>query len=203
MKAVIFLNGESYRGPIDCAGAFVVAADGAYRDCLARGIVPDETVGDFDSLGYAPEGAREVPAAKNFTDGELAAEIALARGADEIVVYGGGGGREDHFYGNLQVLYALMKKGVRAEMVTNYARIFLTETGFDLSLSPGTTVSVAPFFEQVHIHKTNGLKYPADGLVIRAGETRGISNEAEAERVQLQLAGGTAVVFIATGELVK
>lgn len=203
MKAVIFLNGEPYRGEADTAGAWVIAADGAYRDCLIRGIRPDETVGDFDSLGFVPEGAESVPVRKNFTDGQLAAEIALARGADEVVFYGGGGGREDHFYGNLQVLYFLMKRGVRAEMVTNYTRIFLTDRGFDLTLAAGTTLSVAPFFEQVHIHDSDGLEYPANDLIIHAGETRGISNRAAESRVRMTVSGGIAVVFVVAAEFAK
>ena len=41
----------------------------------------------------------------------IALSRALAAGATEIFIYGGGGKREDHFLGNLHLLYAAFKAG--------------------------------------------------------------------------------------------
>ena len=35
---------------------FVIAADGGYKYLLEAGIIPDAIIGDFDSLGFLPEG---------------------------------------------------------------------------------------------------------------------------------------------------
>ena len=110
MKAVILLNGEPYRGEIDASAARVWCCDGASEWAKDR-VRIDENLGDYDSLSYMPDPppAEVYPSEKNYTDGELALMRAIAAGADEIEFYGGGGGREDHFLGNLHLLYAALK----------------------------------------------------------------------------------------------
>lgn len=196
MKAIIFLNGQSFDGDIACEGAIVIAADGGYQDCVRRGIAPHHIVGDFDSLGYVPAGAQIVPTQKDFTDGEMASELAIQLGATEVDIYGGGGGREDHFYGNLQLLYALRQKGVFARMITNESTIFVVENGFSLSLPIGTTVSVAPFGGELHIDNSKGFYYPARDLTLALGSTRGISNLTQEKDVGMTFTKGVAVVFV-------
>lgn len=122
-RGVIFLNGEPYRGAMDCAGAFTVCCDGALRWAEGRAHI-DVKAGDFDSLGYIPPGAEVYPAEKNFTDGEIALDILLSRGCREIEIYGCGGGRDDHFFGNLQLAYAAFLRGAKAVLHTNYTDIY-------------------------------------------------------------------------------
>jgi len=196
LKAIIFLNGQPYEGAIDVSDAVVIAADGGYQDCLRREITPHYVVGDFDSLGYVPCGAQQVPAQKDFTDGEMAVNLALRLGATEIDIYGGGGKREDHFYGNLQLLYAAHKKGVFARMITSETAMFVCEKGFSLSLPIGTTLSVAPFGGDLHIHSSKGFAYAADDLAIPLGSTRGISNLTREKDVAMTFSQGVAVVFV-------
>ena len=112
MKAVILLNGEPYNGEISAEDAYVICCDGAYS--WAKGKVRiDENLGDFDSLDEVPDPAPRMkfPSEKNETDGELAVDRALDMGATKIVFYGGGGKREDHFLGNLHLLYKAKTAG--------------------------------------------------------------------------------------------
>lgn len=184
MKAIVLLNGEPFRGKIDDGNARVYCCDGAYA--WARGSVRiDENLGDYDSLDYLPDPPPEkiFPSEKNETDGEIALGRAIGAGAEEIVFYGGGGGREDHFLGNLHLLYAALKRGVRAEIVTNYARIFAAEGRVSLDGVDGKTISILPFGANAHILESGGLKYPLCNLTLRYGSTRGISNVALSDRV--------------------
>ena len=73
---------------------------------LAVDCAPDLAMGDFDSLGYVPEGmsVKAFSPEKDASDMELALEEALARGADAVEVYGALGGRLDHTVANLQLL---------------------------------------------------------------------------------------------------
>ena len=195
MKAIILLNGEPYRGGIDASDARVWCCDGAYDWAKGR-VRIDENLGDYDSLGYTPDPppAEVYPSEKNYTDGELALMRAVAAGADEIEFYGGGGGREDHFLGNLHLLYAALKRGVRACMVTNYARIFAAEGEVVIEGKRGRTLSIVPFGGSVHIMESGGLYYPLPETFVY-GSPRGISNVVTADRAHFTVEG-VVLVFI-------
>lgn len=192
-RAVILLNGEPYRGRM--REGYVYCCDGAYEWAKGR-IKIDETLGDFDSLSYLPDPPpREVfPSEKNDTDGELALRRAVAAGFEEIVIYGGGGGREDHFLGNLHLLYAALKRGVRAEMVTNHARIFAAEGETSLRGALGRTVSLVPFGGPAHILESRGFYYPLPETFVY-GSTLGISNVVTEDPAFFS-SRGTVLVFI-------
>lgn len=195
MRAIVLLNGEPYRGAIEDGGALVLCCDGAYDWAKGR-VHIDVNLGDYDSLSYVPDPppAQVYPSEKNFTDGELALQRAMAAGADVIEFYGGGGGREDHFLGNLHLLYAACRRGVRAVMVTNYARIFAAEGSVELCGLQGKTVSIVPFGGPAHILESGGLYYPLPDTFVY-GSTRGISNVVTAERAYFKTEG-VVLVFV-------
>lgn len=199
MRAIVLLNGEPYRGAIEDGGALVLCCDGAYDWAKGR-VRIDVNLGDYDSLSYVPDPppAQVYPSEKNYTDGELALQRAMAAGADVIEFYGGGGGREDHFLGNLHLLYAACRRGVRAVMVTNYARIFAAEGSVELCGLRGKTVSIVPFGGPAHILESGGLYYPLPDTFVY-GSTRGISNVVTAERAYFKTEG---VVLVFVDELI-
>lgn len=196
MKAIILLNGEPYQGAIDADGARVYCCDGAYD--WAKGKVRiDETLGDFDSLSYLPDPppSEIYPSEKDATDGEIALSRAIQNGAREISIYGGGGKREDHFLGNLHLLYMACKQNVRAEMITAYSKIFAAEGRVALPGYKDRTVSIIPFGENVHIIESRGLYYPMNGLDLVYGSTRGISNVAVSDEAYF-ISQGVVLVMI-------
>ena len=191
MKAIILLNGEPYRGRIADGEAYVYCCDGAYQWAKDR-VRIDENLGDYDSLPIIPTPA---PKEKNETDGEIALHRAIAAGATSITIYGGGGAREDHFLGNLHLLYAAHKKGVRAEMITNYSRIVVGEGLVTIGGAKGKTLSVLPFGGDVRVKESGGLKYPLKELDLCYGSTRGISNIALEDEAYL-LAEGIVLIMV-------
>lgn len=195
MRALILLNGESYRGAIDASGAVVYCCDGAYDWAKGR-VKIDVNLGDFDSLSYAPDPppAEVYPREKDYTDGELALRRALDAGATEIVIYGGGGKREDHFVGNLHLLYQAARRGARTVMVTNHARIYAATGEFVLRGAKGKTVSVTPFGGEVHILESSGFYYPLPARFVY-GATIGISNVVTADVARFTVQG-TVLVFV-------
>ena len=70
-------------------GDLLIAADGGYA--YLQGQKPDLVVGDFDSLGYVPEGEQIIrhPVQKDDTDMLLAVREGLKRGYRKFVLYGG------------------------------------------------------------------------------------------------------------------
>ena len=200
MKGIILLNGEPYEGEIDAAGAVVYCCDGAYRWAKGR-VRIDKTIGDFDSLDEIPVPPPEeiYPAEKDFTDGEIALLKLLKSGADEIEIYGGGGGREDHFLGNLHLLYKAAKSGAKCKMLTENSVIYAVENYIDLSGNKGKTFSVLPFGGNLHIMDYRGLKY-AYPEILEYGTCRGISNIAENDKAFLRF-DGCALVIINRGSV--
>lgn len=195
MKAVILLNGEPFEGKIDAENAYVYCCDGAYAWAKNK-IKIDETLGDFDSLEETPVPAPSAvfPSEKNYTDGEIALLRAIGAGYTEIEIYGGGGKREDHFIGNLHLLFAACERGVKAALITNYSRIFAAEGRIELNGEKGKTVSVTPFGGDAHIMECEGFYYPMPDTFFY-GSTRGISNIVTAERAVFTTQG-KVLVFV-------
>lgn len=196
MKGILLLNGQPYGGEIDTENAYVICCDGAY-DWAEGKVKIDENVGDFDSLDRIPNPppTQIYPSEKNFTDGEIALFKLIERGVSEVEIYGGEGGREDHFLGNLHLLYHAHKRGVRAKMFTANGVIFPASGRAELKGIAGKTFSLLPFGGTVHILGSTGLKYP-EPPEIGYGECIGISNVAAADRAVIEIAEGDCALII-------
>ncbi|MGN1104887.1 MAG: thiamine diphosphokinase [Candidatus Coproplasma sp.] len=202
MKGILLLNGEPYLENIDAEGAFVTCCDGAYEWANGR-VRIDENVGDFDSLPYIPNPppTEIYPAEKDFTDGEIALRKLIARGVTEVEIYGAGGGREDHFLGNLHLLYFAHMQGVKAKIITQSSIIFVGSGRVELNGIKGKTFSVLPFGGKVHIMYGRGFKYDYPES-LSYGECRGISNVAVEDSAELEFGENqTALVIINRGEV--
>ena len=200
MKAILLLNGEPYEGQIDTRDAVVYCCDGAYAWAKNK-VKIDKNVGDFDSLNEIPNPLPEeiYPSEKDCTDGEIAMKKLIEAGAESVKIYGGGGGREDHFLGNLQLLYLGHMSGVMCEMITNNSLIFASDGEIFLGKHKGKTFSVLPFGGSSHIISYRGLKYAyPEGLTY--GNCRGISNIVIDEDAYLQV-NGPVLVIINMGEV--
>ncbi len=197
MKGIILLNGEPYENLREDSESLVYCCDGAYL--WAKGKIHiDENIGDFDSLSVLPVPApREIyPEEKDYTDGEIALHQMIRRGVNEIVFYGAGGKREDHFFGNVHLLYQAFLHGVKAKIVTNYSEMFFVRGECVLTGVHGKTVSLLPFFESAKLAGGKGLHYPIEGVTLRAGETLGISNRADTDEVTFTVTEGTVLAFL-------
>ena len=200
-RGVILLNGEPWQDAIDCENAVVVCCDGALRWAEGKARV-DIKAGDFDSLGYIPENAIVYPARKNFTDGEIALDILLRHGIRAIDIYGGGGGREDHLFGNLQLLYAAHRAGAHAVLHTKYSDIACGSGKIEWQGMRGRTLSLAPVGDRAHIIESEGLRYPLHDLTLTAGSCRGVSNVIESDRAGIECTEGALFLFVVREEMV-
>jgi thiamine pyrophosphokinase len=170
--AVVFLNGEYgapayYRGWARAAD-LLVAADGGARFLLDNGVRPDVVVGDFDSLPAAAVERLEAagvelvrhPVRKDRTDGEMATDEALHRGADEVVLVGALGAL-DHTLGHLAILTRLATRGVAARLATPLftVRVLTAPDEARLDAPAGTRVSVVSLQGDACV-TLEGLDYP-------------------------------------------
>lgn len=184
--------------------ALVVAADGGARHAAGLGVTVDAWVGDFDSSdGVTVDAPREVhPAAKNETDAELAVQVALGRGATELVFLGAFGGRFDHAAALLLGGVRLARDGLRVTLSSGdeWAWPLLPASPLSLALPPGVTLSVVACHD-LHGLTLGGVRWPLQGADVPLGSGWTVSNETNGEAVTASLQDGYGLVTaLWTGE---
>lgn len=107
---------------------YIIAADGGLRHTEKLGLTPHAVIGDFDSLGYTPQGATVFPVEKDDTDSMLAIRRGLALGYKTFLLYGSlDGPRLDHTVANFQALAFLRRHGARGYLIGERQIVTLTE----------------------------------------------------------------------------
>ena len=159
-----------------------IAADSGYHTARALGERIDLLLGDFDSIGQVPrdEGfeIQQVPAEKDYTDTQLAVEIALERGASEIIIIGGLSGRLDHTLSTLAILEDLQARGVHGRITDGQSRAhFLKSSSTLVARSPYKYLSLVAADEVVKGVDIEGCKYPLKRATLRRRHQFAVSNE--------------------------
>jgi thiamine pyrophosphokinase len=169
---------------------------------LKHALWPHVLVGDFDSARRADlekiqaAGAKLVRLSpkKNETDTEVAVNLALESGADDIVILGALGLRLDHALGNLAMLIKAHRRGARCRIIDELHEITAAHGEYELHGRVGQTVSLLPMAGDATVTAA-GLVYPLDGLVLRSDAARGISNIIAEIPVRLFVSGGYVLVI--------
>lgn len=196
MMASIICGAPTALDPAKVEG-YVIAADSGLERALAAGIKPAIAAGDFDSTTIAlPEGIEylRVPAEKDVTDTWLAAQIAIERGCTELRFFCALGGRLDHTAANLQLLYSLKLRGIKAEIIGENERVFmLREETARIKRFEGY-LSVFAFGGSVVVSES-GVKYPLDHAELRENFPLGVSNEISGDYAEITSHSGTAMIM--------
>jgi len=209
--AVVFLDGAyedvTYYRSWAAAAGLVVAADGGARFVLAIGGAPDVVVGDFDSLlpadaeRLAGLGVATVrhPTRKDQTDGELAVDEALRRGADEIVLVGALGAL-DHTLGHLAILRRLAERGVPARLASPdlSVRVLVAPAEAVLDAEPRTRVSVVPLGADAVVTLV-GFDYPLARGCLPAARCLGLGNFIAVAGAGIAVHAGVVAVLVESG----
>lgn len=186
MKSYILTGGFIHPENIHISPAkddLIIAADSGLLHAAALGLSPAIVVGDYDSLGHAPKvdaGVEviTVPAEKDETDTQLAVQVALARGADEIHILGGLSGRLDHTLSNLSILEELANQKVRAIIEDGQNRVRLLRNDSTILPRSGYTyVSLLALDPVVRGVEIDGVKYPLKGAKLTRSLGYAVSNE--------------------------
>ena len=199
MKRALIFGGGVYEEdfPEILPTDFIIAADKGNEILRSRGIIPHITVGDFDSSSEIPsENAVVLPVEKDITDSHAAVNIALEGGAEEIVIYGGMGGRPDHSFANYSLIVSLAKKGVRAFLDGEGYRVTAIKNG-SLALRgiKGKTVSVFSYSEISEGVTFKGLHYPLYEARLKNDFALGVSNSFEEENAEISVKKGILLVM--------
>jgi len=163
----------------------IIAVDSGAHHCKNFHVTPDLLVGDLDSIrenDYADLAAAGVeilrfPAEKDFTDSELAVDIAVKKGCSKIIMLGVIGTRIDHSLANLYLLKVLSDKGVEGIIADEHNEARLINHSIELEREEGVIVSLLPLQGDVTGITTSGLYYPLEEATLKVGASRGVSNK--------------------------
>ena len=209
MQAVVALAGEIHDSPLvrsalNGAGLIVAADSGANR-LRKLGILPHVVIGDFDSLaGEDLFHLKSVgvefehhPDPEQRTDGDVAIEYALKRGATSIIIVGlFGGPRYDHAVANLYLLTHPRLRQTPTWTVDGWTALTVlngdgvSQAHFQGNI--GDYVSITAVSDTVEGITTVGLKWPLQDATFTRGLNEGTSNELINDRAMIQITNGTA-----------
>lgn len=210
MTAYIFTGGRIAAHSMETLGLhlsqndLIIAADSGYNNASRLGVRPGLLLGDLDSIDrkkLAPDELEHiekiiVPAIKDDTDTQLAVDTALERGADEIIIIGGLGGRLDHTLSTVFLLEYIKDKGARGVITDGRNRVQIMESGEELTIKRGykylSLVGLTDTCEGVSI---SGVFYPLKDAVLERKYAFAVSNEITADAAEISLSKGILLVI--------
>lgn len=172
-----------------CESTIFIGADKGALHLLRQDIIPQEAVGDFDSISASEyeeicSSVAQIDAyqeEKDETDTELAVERALAYQPRKVILTGVTGGRLDHMLSALQLLYRFQ------EMYPNVSFEIYNQTNQLRYLHPGEHkimreqqlqyISFFAFHAPISSLTLRGFKYDIENECLESGMTRFTSNE--------------------------
>lgn len=177
--------------------SFVIAADGGLRHTEKLGIAPDAVLGDFDSLGFCPEGANVFPVEKDDTDAMLAVRLGLRRGCGEFLLYGSlDGPRLDHTVANFQTLQFLAEHGAAGYLIGNTTMVTVVKNG-KITFPAGLSGTISAFCmgpDAVGVTE-KGLFYGLENGTLSSGFPLGVSNHFTGEAAEISVKNGSLLVL--------
>ena len=178
----------------------VIVADGAIRYVEPLGVTPELWVGDFDSadpalmIKYRNIERRSFPVAKDKTDGELAIDFALERGANRIILCGAlGGKRSDHAFFHFVHALAMKQNGIDVLLTSGAEEGYAILPGhYSFDFPAGTIFSIIGFDDLGGL-TIEGAKWPLRRKNVPFGSSLTLSNEVVGQ-LHLTLSSGRAIL---------
>ncbi len=203
MRAIIYTGGHINVQNININSQeddLVIAADAGYENARTLGARPSVAVGDFDSSDVPTDEGLEVirlKREKDATDTQVALELALQRGADEIVIVGGLDGRLDHTAANLALLEYLYKKNIRRAYIedgNNRVRYLKNDSALILR-SGYKYFGIVAVSEKLTGVEIKGAKYPLKNAKIFRHNQFAVSNEIDGNCAFIAVKRGSAYII--------
>ncbi|KNB61205.1 thiamine diphosphokinase [Chryseobacterium sp. Hurlbut01] len=201
-KVLLFINGDPPKSlPNVKEYTFIACTDGAFHYLKQLGF-PLEKLdfisGDFDSHSGADENVYEdkfiYTPDQNKTDFHKALDIILEKGYQNIDVFGGSGGEQDHFLGNLTVAYSF-KENLNLKFYDEFSEYFFVPKSVVLKNVKDKLISLYPFPTAENI-TTKGLNWSLNNENLSVTARIGTRNFAIEDEVSIQYEKGDLLVFI-------
>lgn len=200
MKGLIISGGNKVRIETlleNIKDRYIVVADGGIKNLIGTDIVPDEVLGDFDSIDEEGKSFIEknnikiekYPSRKDFTDTELCLEVLLKKGADDIIILGATGTRLDHMFSSMFLLERLKKESVAGKFIDDYNEVsFISNETVEVKKNKYKYLSIVPVSKEVCL-TLKGTEYEVENLKFNRFTTIAVSNEVKDEVAKIEIDG--------------
>lgn len=192
---------------------FIICADGGAGFLEKASLLPHFLIGDFDSIDqglldfYRSKNIEIIqhPTKKDFTDTELAIELALEKKARAISLIAVTGSRIDHSLSSLFLLKPLIEKKIDAKILSDCNEVYLLGPGEssiklekkNLSLNMDELIlSLLALSEKVEGIRTTGLSYPLVDACLKQGSSLGVSNRFSAPSATIRIKKGFLYIIL-------
>lgn len=199
---MLFINGDAPKMLPD-AGQYelIACTDGAFHYLKNMGF-PLEKLdfisGDFDSHSGSDENIYH----KKFihtpdqdkTDFHKALDLILEQGFSTVDVFGGSGGEQDHFLGNLTVAYTFKDK-MNLKFYDEFSEYYFIPPSFSVKEVNNKMISLYPF-PYVENITTKGVNWPLTNGSLSITSRIGTRNFAVEDEVSIEYEKGDLLIFI-------
>ena len=200
--ALLFINGTPPKNLPNTEGyAIIACTDGAFHYLKEKNFPLaqlDFISGDFDSHSGIDENIYHekfiFTPDQNFTDFQKALDILKNKDVKKVDVYGGSGGEQDHFLGNLHVAF-LFKDLMEITFYDEFSSYFFIPKDFEINNVEGKMVSLLPF-PKVENLVTDGLNWELKNEALEITKRIGTRNFATKSTVKISYSDGDLLVFI-------
>ncbi|WP_291651957.1 thiamine diphosphokinase [Clostridium sp.] len=181
----------------------IIGADKGCEVLYNYNISPNYILGDFDSANKDIIKAMEVSGCekikykkeKDFTDTEIAFDLAVEKGAKEIILLGATGTRYDHSLSNLGLMLKALKRSIILKIIDDNNIIFLTDKSMILKGNKGDTISFHAYCESVKNLTICGSKYDLRNYNLYLGDGLTTSNEFIGNDIKITFDSGILMVL--------
>lgn len=207
MICIILSNGEYgeteiYKEYIKNADK-IICADGGANQAYKMGVIPDYIIGDMDSIKteikeYFLENNvlfKKFPRRKDFTDTQLALNLAEDIGAREIIFFGTMGKRLDHTLSNLYCSIDTVLKGIKVTHITPEYKVYLLNQTQEIQGTKGDLVSVFSLTDFSYGVSEQGFEYPLENVIMENKKPYAVSNVLTDEKGIISIEEGILAVF--------
>ena len=210
MKVLFILNGyKDYSFPQTFFNDYdkIICVDGGYNSYseLNVGKEPDYVIGDFDSIKdksiLKMKFKKEQIIYKDNqdeTDSQFAIKSILTLYPNQIkeihFIFFTSQDRIDHLLCNI-LLMKQVPTNIKVKLITKGEEMYLLTKRLEINGMEGKTLSVIPITNVKNI-RSEGLKWPYEGIDINFGFIGGISNVIESDKAILEINEGECVVVL-------
>lgn len=204
MKAVIIAGGEKLTeelaNSIDEKN-YLICVDKGLNYAHECKLKPDLIIGDMDSvnldilLKYSNVEQVKFKPEKDFSDLELAIDIAIEKKFDELDIYSAIGSRIDHSMSNIMLICKYAEKRIEISLFADGCEILFLKNRNEFKNLEYKYFSIVPISKILKKLTIQNAKYELTDRDVYLGDTLCVSNEPKAGKLLIKKESGKAILI--------